>query len=65
MMRIGEIEIDQATRRVRQAGTEVHLTAEEYALFQPLVQHRGRVVSQRLALLAASCPGAQLGSTAS
>jgi two-component system KDP operon response regulator KdpE len=46
-VRIGDIEIDQAARRVHRAGVEVHLTAKEYALFQLLVQHRGRVVTHR------------------
>ena len=44
---VGDIEIDQAARRVCRAGTEVHLTAKEYALFQLLVQHRGKVVTHR------------------
>jgi len=47
LMRVGDIEIDQAARVVRRAGTEVRLTAKEYALFQLLVQHRGRVVTHR------------------
>jgi two-component system KDP operon response regulator KdpE len=44
---IGELEIDQAARVVRRAGTEIHLTAREYALFKLLVQHRGKVVTHR------------------
>jgi two-component system, OmpR family, KDP operon response regulator KdpE len=47
LVRIGSIEIDQAARVVRRGGAEVRLTAKEYALFQLLVQHRGRVVSHR------------------
>lgn len=47
VVRFGDIEFDQAERRVRRAGVEVHLTAREYALFQLLVQHRGRVVTHR------------------
>ena len=47
VVRIGEIEIDQSARVVRHNGTEVHLTAKEYALFQLLVQHRGKVVTHR------------------
>jgi len=46
-VRVGEIEIDQAARVVRRSGIEVRLTAKEYALFQLLVQHRGRVVTHR------------------
>lgn len=47
IVRIGEIEVDQAARMVRRAGTEVHLTAKEYAFLRLLVQHRGRVVTHR------------------
>ena len=43
----GEIELDQASRVVRRAGTEVHLTAKEYGLLRLLVQHRGKVVTHR------------------
>ncbi len=47
MVRVGDIEIDQSAHVVRRAGVEVHLTAKEYALFQLLVQYRGRVVTHR------------------
>ena len=47
VVRIGDIEIDRAARQVTRAGAAVHLTAKEYALFQLLVQHRGRVVTHR------------------
>lgn len=43
----GEIEVDQAAHVVRRSGSEVHLTAREYALLRLLVQHRGRVVTHR------------------
>jgi two-component system KDP operon response regulator KdpE len=47
IIRVGDIEIDQSARVVRRNGAEVHLTAKEYALFQLLVQHRGKVVTHR------------------
>lgn len=47
IVRVGDIEIDQSARVVRRSGVEVHLTAKEYALFQLLVQHRGKVVTHR------------------
>lgn len=47
VVRIGDIEIDLASRIVRRAGTEIHLTSREYALFKLLVQHRGKVVTHR------------------
>jgi two-component system KDP operon response regulator KdpE len=47
ILRIGQIEIDQSAHVVRRAGAEVKLTAKEYAFFQLLVQHRGKVVTHR------------------
>ncbi|MEO6993231.1 MAG: response regulator [Lacunisphaera sp.] len=47
IIRVGDIEIDQAARVIRRNGAEVHLTAKEYAFFQLLVQHRGKVVTHR------------------
>ncbi len=47
IIRFGDIEIDQSTRTVRRAGETVRLTAKEYAFLQPLVQHRGKVVTHR------------------
>jgi two-component system KDP operon response regulator KdpE len=43
----GEVEMDLAARVVQRAGTEVHLTAKEYALLRLLAQHRGKVVTHR------------------
>jgi two-component system KDP operon response regulator KdpE len=47
IVRIGEIEIDQAARSVSRKGEVVHLTSKEYGLLRLLVQHRGRVVTHR------------------
>ncbi|MEN9840967.1 MAG: hypothetical protein RL376_767 [Verrucomicrobiota bacterium] len=47
ILRFGDIELDRASRLVRRAGDEVHLTAKEYALFALLAQHHGKVVTQR------------------
>jgi two-component system, OmpR family, KDP operon response regulator KdpE len=47
VVRVGDIEIDQASHLVRRRGVVVHLTAKEYALFQLLVQFRGKVVTHR------------------
>lgn len=47
IIRVGGIEIDRSARIVRRNGAEVHLTAKEYALFQLLIQHRGKVVTHR------------------
>ena len=59
IVRIGEIEIDQAARVVRRAGVEVRLTAKEYALLRLLVQHRGKVVTHRQILRELWGPGAE------
>lgn len=42
----GNVTIDQAARTVRANGTEVPLTAREYALLEFLALHRGEVVSR-------------------
>ncbi len=47
VVRVGDLEIDQAARVVRRNGTEVRLTAKEYAFLRLLVQHRGKVVTHR------------------
>ncbi|HVT71628.1 MAG TPA: response regulator [Lacunisphaera sp.] len=57
IIRLGDIEFDRAERRVRRRGADVHLTAREYAFFQLLVQHRGRVVTQRQILREVWGPG--------
>jgi two-component system KDP operon response regulator KdpE len=59
IVRIGDIEIDQAARVVRRAGAEVKLTAKEYALLRLLVQHRGKVVTHRQILRELWGPGAE------
>jgi len=47
IVRLGEIELDQAARTVTRKGEIVHLTSKEYGLLRLLVQHRGRVVTHR------------------
>lgn len=47
IVRFGGIEIDQAARVVRREGSEVRLTAKEYAFLHLLVRHRGKVVTHR------------------
>ena len=46
--RLGDLEIDTATRTVTRAGEPVDLTAREFDLLQYLVQHQGRVVSREM-----------------
>jgi DNA-binding response OmpR family regulator len=44
VLRVGEIEMDFATRRLRRADAEVDLTAREWRLLEYLVRRRGEVV---------------------
>ena len=45
-MRIGDLEIDLAARRVRRGGTEVELTAREFSIFELLLRRRGAIVTR-------------------
>jgi two-component system OmpR family response regulator len=47
VVRLGELELDTAARRVRYAGCEVKLTAREYSLLEILALRAGEVVSRR------------------
>jgi two-component system KDP operon response regulator KdpE len=42
---IGNVEIDLASRLVRRAGEEVHLTPKEFGFLAELAKHPGRVVT--------------------
>jgi two-component system KDP operon response regulator KdpE len=43
----GQISVNPAARRVLVAGSDVHLTPNEYKLLQVLLHHAGKVVTQR------------------
>jgi two-component system KDP operon response regulator KdpE len=47
VLTIGELGIDLDKRRVTTAGTEVHLTPNEYKLFAYLMKHAGKVLTHR------------------
>jgi len=47
-LRVGDLEVDQATREVRRAGQLVELTPKEYAVLEYLARHAGRVMSRTL-----------------
>jgi two-component system KDP operon response regulator KdpE len=49
-VRIGELEIDLADRRVTRGGRVVHLTPIEFDLLRVLVAHRGKLVTHRMLL---------------
>jgi two-component system KDP operon response regulator KdpE len=43
----GEVHVDLAARRVLRAGSDVHLTPNEYRLLAALVRHAGKVCTHR------------------
>jgi len=46
MIRVGDVELDPATRTVRHAGNPVDLTSVEFNLLQVLLREAGRVVTR-------------------
>ena len=46
VVRVGDVELDAAARRVRRAGEEVHLTPTEFDLLSWLVAHPGAVATR-------------------
>jgi two-component system KDP operon response regulator KdpE len=57
VLRVGDLAVDLATRRVTVAGAEIHLTRTEYRLLAVLVQHAGKVVTHRQLLREVWGPG--------
>lgn len=52
VFRFGDVEVDQAARRVRRGGEEVHLTPIEYRLLSHLIANAGKVLTHRQLLKA-------------
>lgn len=48
VLRVADLELDQATREVTRAGEHVDLTPKEYAVLEYLMRHAGRVMSRTL-----------------
>jgi two-component system, OmpR family, response regulator len=48
VLRVGDLEIDQATRAVRRSGVPVEVTPKEYTVLEYLARHAGRVMSRTL-----------------
>jgi two-component system, OmpR family, response regulator len=48
VLRVGDLELDIATREVRRAGEKIELTPKEYTVLEYLMRHRGRVMSRTL-----------------
>ncbi|WP_223649619.1 response regulator transcription factor [Hymenobacter psoromatis] len=45
-LRLADLTLDPATKRVERAGQSIQLTAREFALLEYLLRHQGRVVSR-------------------
>jgi two-component system copper resistance phosphate regulon response regulator CusR len=48
VLRVGDLELDTATREVRRAGSPIELTPKEYTVLEYLMRHTGRVMSRTL-----------------
>jgi len=48
VLRVGDLEIDQATRQIRRAGEPIEVTPKEYTVLEYLARHAGRVMSRTL-----------------
>jgi two-component system OmpR family response regulator len=48
VLRVGNLEIDQATREVRRGGDPIDVTPKEYTVLEYLARHAGRVMSRTL-----------------
>ena len=48
ILRVGDLEIDQATREVRRGGVPIEVTPKEYTVLEYLARHAGRVMSRTL-----------------
>jgi DNA-binding response OmpR family regulator len=46
ILTVDDLELDPATRKVRRAGIDVHLSAKEFALLEYLMRNPGRVVTK-------------------
>jgi two-component system KDP operon response regulator KdpE len=52
VFRTGELEVDLEQRLIRLAGKEVHLTPTEYDLLKAFIDHRDRLLTDRMLLQA-------------
>ena len=48
VLRVADLELDPASRRVRRAGREIVLTAREFAVLEYLMRHAGHVVTRNM-----------------
>ncbi|HZU64864.1 MAG TPA: response regulator transcription factor [Novosphingobium sp.] len=57
LVKLGQVEVDLAARRVLRAGAEVHLSPKEYGVLAELARHPGRVITHAQLLRAVWGPG--------
>jgi two-component system OmpR family response regulator len=48
LLRVGDLELDMATRDVKRAGERMDLTPKEYTVLEYLMRHAGKVMSRTL-----------------
>src|SRR5947208_6779423 len=48
VLRVGDLELDTATREVHRSGERIDLTPKEYTVLEYLMRHAGRVMSRTL-----------------
>ena len=48
LLRVGDLELDMATREVKRAGELMDLTPKEYTVLEYLMRHAGKVMSRTL-----------------
>ena len=48
LLRVGDLELDMATREVKRAGEPIDLTPKEYTVLEYLLRHAGKVMSRTL-----------------
>ena len=48
LLRVGDLELDMATREVKRAGERIDLTPKEYTVLEYLMRHAGKVMSRTL-----------------
>jgi DNA-binding response OmpR family regulator len=48
VFRVGDLELDNASREVRRAGERIDLTPKEYTVLEYLMRHAGKVMSRTL-----------------
>jgi DNA-binding response OmpR family regulator len=48
VLKVGDLELDMATREVQRGGEHIELTPKEYTVLEYLMRHAGRVMSRTL-----------------